>query len=164
MRDPDRMEPLLKMLLEYWRKHGNTDQRLGQLLINLMRDAEHPGTNDAGPQLFNLEDGALFDMLDEMLDREDPAPPEPPAGTAGVGKIMTGSISAAKITTAHPAIAHLPKGWTPVPGTGGMTMHISPPGPDPSAIKKALGSARSATFEEKLERKLRRKMHRDGRA
>lgn len=58
MRDPNRIDPILQAIGEYWKQHP--DMRLGQLIENLAYMAGE--TDDA----FYVEDGKLMEGLMQL--------------------------------------------------------------------------------------------------
>lgn len=58
MRDPDRIQPILKLVEELWTQ--NPDLRLGQLLVNAIRPSQ------PAPQIFHAEDDKLLDGLRDL--------------------------------------------------------------------------------------------------
>jgi hypothetical protein len=75
-RDPDRIPMILAALEREWRK--DTDSRLGQLIVNLLRMNTNILREDEGKVLFNVEDGALLKWLgpqsgeEEMYIKQEP--------------------------------------------------------------------------------------------
>jgi uncharacterized protein YihD (DUF1040 family) len=66
MRDPARIDPILKLLRDVWTR--SPDLRLGQLTVN----AVEPG--EPCPAVYSIEDTVLARRLERMLKRS-PAPP-----------------------------------------------------------------------------------------
>ncbi len=62
MRDPARIDPLLKKLGDYWKLHP--DLRLGQILQNFMFDEAYYGP----PDLFYVEDSVFDALLTEYFE------------------------------------------------------------------------------------------------
>jgi hypothetical protein len=60
-RDPERIPEVLEVLEARWREVP--DQRLGQVLVNLVRKELNPDPSDEANRLFTLEDDALLEML-----------------------------------------------------------------------------------------------------
>lgn len=63
MRDVTRMLPIIIHLQRLW--HKMPDQRLGQLIVNLSRDAEG---NPRDP--WNMEDDEMLESIYKMLDEQ----------------------------------------------------------------------------------------------
>lgn len=66
MRDPARIDQMLEMLREVWKR--SPDLRLGQLIVNAVRPQE------PCPEVFSIEDTMLTHRLERML-KDLPAPP-----------------------------------------------------------------------------------------
>lgn len=66
-RDPDRIPEVLAALEARWREAP--DQRLGQVLINLVRRELAPEPADEANRLFALEDDKLLEMLRRSTSR-----------------------------------------------------------------------------------------------
>lgn len=60
-RDPDRIPEVLALLEERWR--AVPDQRLGQVLVNLVRRELGPEPAREGEAIFALEDGRWIELL-----------------------------------------------------------------------------------------------------
>ena len=75
MRDPARIDRMLSQLRELW--HRYPDQRLGQLIVNVIRPGE------PCPRVFYTEDGDTERKLQELLAQEVPgtAAPSPSVTT-----------------------------------------------------------------------------------
>jgi hypothetical protein len=58
MRNPDRMYPMLEMLLSLWQKYP--DMRLGQLIENV---AGHKN------MIWNMDDNEMYDKMEEIYKR-----------------------------------------------------------------------------------------------
>lgn len=58
MRDPKRIQPILKLIEELWTE--NPDLRLGQLLVNAIRPSQ------PAPEVFYAEDDRLLDGLRDL--------------------------------------------------------------------------------------------------
>jgi hypothetical protein len=67
-RDPDRIPMMLAALEREWRK--DTDLRLGQLLVNLLRGNTNILREDEGKVLFNVEDGELLRWFGPRSEQE----------------------------------------------------------------------------------------------
>lgn len=57
MRNPDRIQPMLDKLAEFWKEHP--DFRLGQLIMTIGMTGEH------NPKLFYMEDEEFLKLLEE---------------------------------------------------------------------------------------------------
>lgn len=62
MRDPERIPKVMARLMALWLK--NPDMRLGQLIVNVMRQTQ--GTTSAAVT-YNIEDDQWVRMLDDVL-------------------------------------------------------------------------------------------------
>lgn len=58
MRDPQRIDRILKLIGEYWKKHP--DQRFGQMIINA-------GILEDNNRVWNNEDKAFEEFLQELV-------------------------------------------------------------------------------------------------
>jgi len=63
MRDPDRIEPTLDKIREFWKKHP--DLRLAQIIVNAV-GANRPTTQC--PTVFYMEDDYLMEGLAKLED------------------------------------------------------------------------------------------------
>ena len=93
VRDPERIPIVLAAIEREWRKHP--DQRLGQLVVNLLRRHGTVPPEDEGQVLFAVEDGELLRWLgaetdDEQRYIEDERAAS--AGSAGVSGCTPASI------------------------------------------------------------------------
>jgi hypothetical protein len=110
VRDPARIPEILRLLEEWWERPENADQRLGQLLVNLLR-AEYSG-DVMVDELFNVEDDKLYDWIDAKLD--EPLRTRSPSSHAKPPKIF------------------LPSGYTWIPSSGKISF-------GPSRVPKTTG-------------------------
>jgi len=62
MRDPERIDKILSLLEERWK--SQPDLRLGQILINLMRQKKK---NLIAPEVFYFEDSKLLEILECLM-------------------------------------------------------------------------------------------------
>ena len=58
MRDPNRIQPFLEKIEEFWMK--NPDFRFGQLIVWITR------TNEIMPKFFYMEDEIVLEKLEEL--------------------------------------------------------------------------------------------------
>lgn len=58
MRDPKRIDEILKLIEEYWKKHP--DMRLAQLIMNALQMNEDP---------YHIEDDILKNKLERMINK-----------------------------------------------------------------------------------------------
>lgn len=63
MRDPNRIDPLLKELGDFWKK--NPDLRLGQIICNLPCLAKRMGLFKGGNDVFYVEDDVIKKVLEK---------------------------------------------------------------------------------------------------
>jgi hypothetical protein len=68
-RDPDRIPMILAALERVWR--DDTDSRLGQLLVNLLRRNANIPREDEGRVLFTVEDGELLGWIGPRTEQEE---------------------------------------------------------------------------------------------
>ena len=58
-RNPERINVVLSLLSEYWKRTGYNDLRLGQILCNF-----------GGERVYNMEDSELIVMLEKALNTD----------------------------------------------------------------------------------------------